>query len=493
VLDKHYLRQLSTEVSLANAGFNAKFWKGYVLPRSRGTSASDPHIQRLVEFFYPKVYASYERAKAAFEGNPMSETDVTSTTNFRFISNLIEVTYFWLQDAVVLLQKFPSLASVAPFITLLRGGAEIRADFELLGNTVMNSLSRTQVEEHQELMSQNELLHAVESGCQTQAHELNERLGKLPERVAHAQMQAFMSMQDQMYCQVEHRVEQGITNIFRRMVRNADNDPVEPPPPFGVHTPQRPVTSPPAASCGSGCSGGRYGSSSEPAGSSSEAAVGRSSSEAAVGRSSSEAAVGSSSEAAVGSSSEAAVGSSSEAAVSGDHRANQMWHAPLPSETVPPHGKRPRKPRPRQDSSTTGPRTDGFYLGNDLHTVTDVWKARTDLLAWLETQPERSSEDWGPTCGNKEEKAQQGRLRMRRRGLWTAIKQAAQGMGSTEDEVVKELQAVQDELCSGISRVEEWGASAKKKAGSSNILQEAQSYKQALLAYQQSSKARNVI
>jgi len=37
-LNRHYLRNLSIEVALANAGFNAKYWNHYILPRSRGSS-----------------------------------------------------------------------------------------------------------------------------------------------------------------------------------------------------------------------------------------------------------------------------------------------------------------------------------------------------------------------------------------------------------------------------------------------------------------------
>ena len=105
----------------------------------------------------------------------------------------------------------------------------------------------------------------------------------------------------------------------------------------------------------------------------------------------------------------------------------------------------------------TGPRGDGYYLGNDLTTVTQVWGAYRDLQEYIATNNLTDS-TWFCNAGDKQEKDQQCRLRARRRLLWDAIAATAD-----HEATVSALQALQDELHVGISRVEDWALQLKKK------------------------------
>lgn len=115
----HYLLTLSPEVLLANAGYDATCWRSYILPRSQGGSLQDVHVKLLIEFFFPNLYEHCNRAQSAYEGAPLVDGDFASETNHRFLENLRNITFFWLQDAVILLQQLPSLKDTPPWSTLL--------------------------------------------------------------------------------------------------------------------------------------------------------------------------------------------------------------------------------------------------------------------------------------------------------------------------------------------------------------------------------------
>ena len=146
-----------------------------------------------------------------------------------------------------------------------------------------------------------------------------------------------------------------------------------------------------------------------------------------------------------------------------------------------------RKPRPAPNSSKTGPREDGFYLGNDLNTVSQVWQAYKDLQQYLEANPDKGDTGpsatpvcgWACTIGDSTEKSQQTRMRARRRLLWDAISAS----GGDKEALVAELDAIQQRLKSGISRVEAWAVTLKKQHRDdancgATILSVAQEYEQ---------------
>ena len=78
-------------------------------------------MKMLIEFFFPNLYELCDRAKAAYEGRAFYPTDAISITNLRFLQTLREITLFWLQDAVLLTERYPDLAGFEPIKTLLVG------------------------------------------------------------------------------------------------------------------------------------------------------------------------------------------------------------------------------------------------------------------------------------------------------------------------------------------------------------------------------------
>ena len=135
---------MSIEVALANAGFDASQWRAYMIPRARGSSTTDPHVKFLIEFFFPDLYDKVERAAEARRGIPrknhsedgVAEHDLFSESNWRFTSTLKEITFFWLQDAVILLKEYPRLVQSTPRSTLTKN-AEAREAFSELGKQVL--------------------------------------------------------------------------------------------------------------------------------------------------------------------------------------------------------------------------------------------------------------------------------------------------------------------------------------------------------------------
>ena len=115
----------------------------------------------------------------------------------------------------------------------------------------------------------------------------------------------------------------------------------------------------------------------------------------------------------------------------------------------------------------------GWYLGNDLHDVAAVWNLLKDVTTWLESNPTRNKSWWLPVKGG--ERRLQERLRVRRKLLWEAIKDAAKVHDMSEDSVVQQLDELKAELGAGITRVETWAQDAKKD-NSLTILRAAQNY-----------------
>ena len=183
MLNKHYLRALSIASALGCAGFNSNFWNHYILPRSRAGKITDPDVKTLIEYFYPGLYAMCERATAAFEGNPMSSTDPMSETNHRFLCNLREITYFWLQDAVIMLDDEADLAGVPPWKTLLQGDTQIRDAFSRFGAGVQDAVTTSRIRLQEKVLAQQDLLRSVECSWVSGTDKLSNRLSKLPMQV----------------------------------------------------------------------------------------------------------------------------------------------------------------------------------------------------------------------------------------------------------------------------------------------------------------------
>lgn len=146
------------------------------------------------------------------------------------------------------------------------------------------------------------------------------------------------------------------------------------------------------------------------------------------------------------------------------------WRAPIPVQTQQAPAQKRRRALPEPDSSLTGPREDGFYFGNDIHTVSEVYK----LKQIFTTYQEDTGLSWC-TAGDSEERRAQAKLRERRRCVWESIDRAVAGMEDCNAEsIVNELQHIQDTCKAAISRVETWARESKKKG--TTILVEAKEY-----------------
>ena len=243
-MDQHYLKNLSIEVLLANAGFNARQWSEYKIPRSRGTSIDDPDTKILVEFFFPGLYEMQQRASNANAGRPTYRTDPQSVTNFEFLSMLREITFFWLQDTVTMLTEHRELQRVAPYTTLLEGcnqDARVKQAFEMFSKKVHDAVTSVHDAEQIELLNQNELRNALSNGVQRTANMISHRLSQLPlQMLYHAETIADRRNADMMIG-VKAAFEQTIQHMAHRMfdVRPVDSRPKPEPrhrPPPSTHS-----------------------------------------------------------------------------------------------------------------------------------------------------------------------------------------------------------------------------------------------------------------
>ena len=233
-MNKHYLKNLSVEVCLANAGFVATNPMGYVLPRSRGSSLSDAYVKRLIEFFYPDLYATCERAERAYRmpGHEVDD-DHSSTTNYRFTDNLREITFFWLQDACVLLHRYPDLATSAPWCTLLHNQTA-KDDLTTLGRIVLKHEADCMAKTVDVVQTQKELLSSVRNGVAYTASVLDTRLSRLPGEVAE---RVEADWEHQMV-HFESSVCRGLSGVLRKMasgISAAMDDGAATPPPLPQH------------------------------------------------------------------------------------------------------------------------------------------------------------------------------------------------------------------------------------------------------------------
>ena len=173
-------------------------------------------MKRLIEFFFPHLYETVERARRAWSGNPVYAEDHGSETNVRFTENLREVTFFWMQDAVVLLARYPGLAEVAPWCTLLESD-QCRTDLQVLGEVVNRSIAEAAGTVHTELLHQQELLQSVRAGAATSSAQLNTRLANLPQQVWQKQADGLRERQGRDYEEMDRRIERTVRTVFQQM------------------------------------------------------------------------------------------------------------------------------------------------------------------------------------------------------------------------------------------------------------------------------------
>ena len=475
-MNHHYLRNLPIEVLLANAGYSAKHWQGYVLPRSRNTSIDDEKTKRLIEFFYPELYAKAHRAKQAFEGAPIEADDAASTTNFRFLANLREITFFWLQDAVVLLSKIPELAGEAPWKTLLEA-EHLQDDFRAFGSLVTSAMHTGDMEKHDKLLEQADLLHSVRSGAVQGAHLLDSRLATLPQEVSSLTYGAWHTNALPLLGPIFH-------TAMREFFRQVGEMPLR-------EQEELQSTAPDGGPSNSddddddGGDGGGGVDDTQDAAASNTATQGAATQRAATQRAATQRAAtqdaatqraATQGAATQGAATQGAANQESSYSSRPCPRAYEWRPPPVPAvPAVPASNGVTRKPPPPPASLKTGPRPDGFYLGNDIDSVRGVWELRNTVENFITEQFAGDKQQfWGVTEGSKQEKQEQSRLRARRRLVWDAINEAAKVDGIDAEEVVNRLQSLQSSLQAGISRIETW-ANEAKKAGCT-IIKKAEEY-----------------
>ena len=122
---------------------------------------------------------------------------------------------------------------------------------------------------------------------------------------------------------------------------------------------------------------------------------------------------------------------------------------------------------PAPNSLRTRETASGFFLGNDLHTVKEIWEAHEALQAYISSNPARAT-TWWATDLPTEVKRQQGKLRSRRTKVWNAIKACAEMRDAEGTQVAETL----DNVCAiwklGVSRVETWADQVRSAEAKQN-------------------------
>ena len=138
----------------------------------------------MIEFLFPNLYEMVDRAEAAFnQHHPEHPEDPESVTNYRWLKNLREITFFWLQDAVELLETSPEIGNAAPWKWLLQSPKQ-KQNLERLGADYMEVMNRHRPLEEKELLTQQQNLAALYNGSEAVSQNINRRLSLLPDAVA---------------------------------------------------------------------------------------------------------------------------------------------------------------------------------------------------------------------------------------------------------------------------------------------------------------------
>lgn len=435
-MNHFYLKNLSIEVALANAGFNAKHWDAYQIPRSRGATLHDQHIKHLIEFLFPTLLYQHSRAKATFDDQPLVPNDLWSVTNNRFLENIVNITFFWLQDAVVLLDHFPDLCKVPPWHTIL-ADVSAASNFEMLRIQVRHHQQGYHMQHQSRLLHQDELFRAIRDACVLNSTGLDLRLARQTSQLQQAVMTKVMpKMMKSLHKHMTSTMRSVLGNMYRAAAEasysqeypddgNSDHDEHlsahdnlhNPHPHAESHEDQPPSSVQTPAS-----------------------------------------------------------------SVQHDFAPQQPTHHQqgCRSERPTPHHAPPTNPSPLHETvraqvimveRATEQRSDGFYLGNDLKSVSDVWDLKSSISSFI---ADTGNASWWTKSIDPLERAEQKRLRERRNVVWNAIQHSAQLSNLAEHDVVKKLQEMQNKFDSGITRVEAWARLSLKQ--SSSILDIASAY-----------------
>lgn len=277
-------------------------------------------------------------------------------------------------------------------------------------------------------MSQEQLLHRVEAGTLRTAHHLGDRLVGLPDQVAERVDRSMQQKHLAVMQQVHNSVDYCVRAVYKRIHLDAAD----------------------AISRGTG----RHGPLS-PARSSSSLF---SSDEPCAARTEPPA---------------AADNTPPPAAAADLQPPTEVWVPPRPTMVEQPATRKRARSAP-PNSMPSALRADGWYIGNDLQTVSQVWDLRTRIQQWIGENPNRANSWHTKSHESQTERTAQERLRTRRKSLWDAIIAASQTTSTSTIDIVKQLQDKQTEMSLGISRIEIWALTAKKRG--TTVLDEAEAY-----------------
>ena len=190
----------------------------------------------MIEWFFPALYAMALHAHQQFNqrhrhqaGGTINMEDFpsgswecfSSETNARFLSNLKECTFFWLQDAPILLRDHPGLANVDPWKTFLSDPVNV-VDLATLGNVVFSNVDQAVIQEQKLLLHQSDLHKSVRDGVLQVYTQLDGRMSTLPtsvkEEVKGIVNAEFDQLRDTLYTDVQHAFRSSLRTMVAGMV-----------------------------------------------------------------------------------------------------------------------------------------------------------------------------------------------------------------------------------------------------------------------------------
>ena len=190
----------------------------------------------MIEWFFPALYAMALHAHQQFNqrhrhqaGGTINMEDFpsgswecfSSETNARFLSNLKECTFFWLQDAPILLRDHPGLANVDPWKAFLSDPVNV-VDLATLGNVVFSNVDQAVIQEQKLLLHQSDLHKSVRDGVLQVYTQLDGRMSTLPtsvkEEVKGIVNAEFDQLRDTLYTDVQHAFRSSLRTMVAGMV-----------------------------------------------------------------------------------------------------------------------------------------------------------------------------------------------------------------------------------------------------------------------------------
>ena len=163
---RHYLKNLPPRALLAMGNHHGRFGSDYVMKRGRTMDIgelddinNDQDYSALVKHVFPHSIERAFRARRALAGNPVDVNDPISVSNYRFTLLCVSSTVAWLQDAVLLVDKYPDLYNEPPYCWLL--DHEVSEFWDHLKERVMRSVNDSDEVEIGQQLERADILNKV--------------------------------------------------------------------------------------------------------------------------------------------------------------------------------------------------------------------------------------------------------------------------------------------------------------------------------------------